>query len=306
MAKTDDERIGDTLDYIESQVTPEQYRSVERKARGLNQATLSGLLSLGQANPLYSQKRRAVRANLLCSQALIENDIWRAISCGDIAKQSLLAGSEKNLRDRLRSWWTRPGVTIAQVCQTARTVLPSMPNWANDPFDPGRSAGPGGPFNGVGFNCFNGVVYWAYCGGALDLRWLWNVWMPAGNNDPVGALRKPMMKLDDTAREWKENDLHNGQYRVPAGHTVQFVNPGTPFGHVVMSLGNGLCISQNNCGTFDSSVFAQGELLPEDRLAIPRMAHGKTHIASIRNMQKGHYNVGNGYTKLISAAPFWA
>jgi hypothetical protein len=34
-----------------------------------------------------------------------------------------------------------------------------------------------------GFNCYNGVVYWAFQSGAISLRLLWNEWLTKGRGN---------------------------------------------------------------------------------------------------------------------------
>lgn len=92
---------------------------------------------------------------------------------------------------------------------------------------------------------------WAYMAGAVSLRWLWNDWIDLEGNDANGVKRNYVMGFNN-ARVWRRGDMANGKYPVPAGHSVQFVNEdaegkGTAFGHVVLSLGGGRCLSQNRC-----------------------------------------------------------
>jgi hypothetical protein len=111
------------------------------------------------------------------------------------------------------------------------------------------------------------------------------------------------------ARVWKAEHMVADKYPVPAGHTVQFVNKdkegkGTAFGHVVLSLGGGRCISQNHCAGFrDADV--TGGVPGGDRDGVARMKAGRTHMVSLRTLREGFYSESEGYHTMHSAPPFW-
>ena len=309
MFKTSTERLNDTLAYIKDRVSGGQALEVATslsKQSATQKTALSELLSLKESSSDGKSQRRAVRANVLISQLFIETEFWRGIAVTDISMGVLKNASEVQLISRLKSWWADPTVNEAGVCQAAREAVGTMPNWGNNPCDPAHIAGRPAPYLRP-LNCFSGVMYWAYLSGAVSLRWLWNVWSDLEGNDANGIKRNGVMGFG-SAKVWEKSAMVEGKYLVPAGHTVQFVNRqggrGSAFGHVVLSLGNGRCMSQNFCAGFRPNA-VDGGVPPEDQLAVIGMKAGQVHDVSLRTLREGFYSQEEGYHTMHSAAPFW-
>ena len=309
MAKTTQERLQDTLAYLGEHADRGQAMAVATllgKKSPAEQETISGVLSLKAPFEDTKGQRRAVRANVLLSQLFITTEFLRAISVTEIAMEKLKSATEEQLCSRLKSWWVSPALTEADVCKAALDAYPDMPDWGNNPCDPARIQGRIGAYLEP-LNCFSGVMYWAYRGGAISLNWLWNEWFELEGRDADGCIRNAVMGLAN-ARVWKQSDMVQGKYDIPAGHTVQFVNKiqgrGTPFGHVVLSLGGGRCLSQNRCDGFREAD-VEGGVPPADTQAVIRMRAGKTQNVAIRTLREGFYSEKEGYHTLHSAPPFW-
>lgn len=309
--KTKDERLQDTIAYIGAKLPQVDADEVAAKVQNLppNQQTqLGGQLSLGATGSsaqrtINREPRRAKRALMLVTSLFLENQNYRNEELRRVKR--LPEGSEADLLAELKSWFTVAGATGAAVAQQAETNIGRMPRWNNVNIDPQLAVrGNYQKHSHQGFNCYNGVVFWAFQGGAISRRFLWNELHGKDGQQffPIFSRCGWVTDIEwGPGRKLIKDEFNGGDCNIPAGLAVYFVTPAKVFGHVALSIGNGKIISQN-------SVIPEfrDKIRPEDREAVEQMQRAETHIIKIRNFYDIHYNQENGYIKLQhTTTPFW-
>jgi hypothetical protein len=310
--KTKDERLQDTLAYVGSKLSDADANDVAGELGALSpqqQQALGGVISLGFTGTTKDERtanreaRRAKRAIMMVTSLYINDLGYRNQEMTRV--KGLPETSEADLVAELKSWFTLPNITGAQVAQHAVANIKAMPNWDNKNFQP-EDATRGKYQKGkqYEFNCYNGVVYWAFQAGAISRRFLWN-YLKGKDGQQFFPIFSRCGWVTDI--EWGEgkklvkDDFNGGDCDIPAGLAVYYVTPSKVFGHVALSIGNGEIISQNSV----APAF-RDKIKDEDEDAVHQMERAETHIISIRNFYNIHYNQENGYTKLQhTATPFW-
>lgn len=307
--KTKDERLQDTLAYINAKLSVTDANEVANKVGLLSQTqqtSLGGTLSLGATGSSDSRTanregRRAKRALMLVTSLYLNDLGKRKLELNRV--KALPETSETNLLDELKSWFTLPGITGTQVATDAVQHIAQMPNWNNINIDPMHAIRGKYPQQ-YRFNCYNGVVFWAFQAGAISRRFLWNYLGDKDGNTffPIFSRCGWITEIEyGQGGKLVKDNFKGGKCNIAAGLAVYYVTPVKVFGHVALSIGNGKIISQN-------SVIPEfrDEISDEDRTAVEQMQKAETHIISIRNFWKIHYNQNNGYNKLQrTATPFW-
>jgi len=309
--KTKDERLQDTIAYIGAKLPQVDADEVANKVQNLSgpqQTTLGGKLSLGATGTSAQrttnrEPRRAKRALMLVTSLFLQDQAHRMQEISRV--EHLPEGSETDLLDELKSWFTVPGVSGATVAAQAVTNIRQMPTWNNVNIDPQLAVRGNYQKHGhQGFNCYNGVVFWAFQAGAISRRFLWNELHGKDGQQffPIFSRCGWVTDIEwGAGRKLIKDDFNGGDCDIPAGLAVYFVTPAKVFGHVALSVGGGKIISQN-------SVIPEfrDKILPEDEEAVDQMQHAVTHVIKIRNFYNIHYNQENGYIKLQhTATPFW-
>lgn len=301
MAKPTQTRILDTLNYIQNNIGIAERNEVNNAlpAPGLpayNQ--ISQNISLGFHIGGDVNQRHALRALLLCHQVFITNVGVRNLETQN-ARQAHTNASQAALQQRIRSWFTLTNGNEANVCQLARANRAAMPLWNNNTLDFRNLVR--GTMPNQQFNCYNALVFWAFQGGAISLRWIWNQWYPAANNfalQTTALLPAPVAALPPLDGI--------GEHPVPQAHVVVMQRAGNPLGHTVMSIGNGLCISQNNKAMLPNA--ADGEATTAKQAhataAINDCNNSRCHEISIRFLVGQYYPPAQGYTPQHHP-PFW-
>jgi hypothetical protein len=156
------------------------------------------------------------------------------------------------------------------------------------------------------------VLYWAFQAGAISRRFLWNVQGDRDGKDFYPLFSKcgwvSVLKYEFQGLDKPHKLLHDvygkGKYNIPRGQTVYFVQANKVFGHVVLSLGNGMCISQNIVNTMEKD---KADLVTEqERPAVVRMNTAITHIFSIKRFTELVFYPSNGYKELqYTQHSFW-
>jgi hypothetical protein len=303
--KSWDERLQDTIDYIEKTV-PETLEEVVAKLIDLpvgERKTLSGHLHLGDNNPAGKQGRKAKRSLLLVTYLFLKSQVDRTTELNRVKLLSAL--NEAGLLDEYRSWFAKGAVTGKECSDLAMQTMHQMPNWDNIQIKASKA------IRGVyakdhKFNCYNGVVFWAFQAGAISRRFLWNYWEGKDGNQAFPIFSKcgwvTEMEYTKTRPSTQVMDSSGGgEFQIPAGLAVYYETPTKLFGHVALSLGGGKIISQN------AVLPARPQnIRPEYRGAMEQMQRAETHIISIRNFMDIHYFPENTYFTLKrTATPFW-
>jgi hypothetical protein len=302
--KTKDERMADTLAYAQAKLSATDSADLAGKVNALavpQQTTLAAALSLGATGTSADrtanrEARRAKRTLMLASSVYINDANLRRNELARV--QALPEGSEQDLLAELRSWFTVPGVTAQAVAADAEANIAQMPNWDNKNFEPENAVrGKYQKGKAYEFNCYNGVVFWAFQAGAISRRFLFNFLKNKDGNNffPIFSRIGWQTDVEYGAGGMLINDVsHGGEFTtIPVGVAVYFTTPVKVFGHVALSLGNGLIISQNSVApAFPNAIQAN------DREAVHQMERAETHIISIRSFWNIHYNEKNGYNKL--------
>lgn len=313
-AKSDQERIDDTLAYIKSKLELVDYNEVNSKVNTMNDSqkkALSSAISIGSSGTKSSERetnrenRRAKRAVLMATKLFLKNDVYLNQELTRV--KALPETSDAQLLRELKSWFILPNATPESVADKAVEVIDQMPNWHNINIEPSQAVR-GQISKQMKFNCYNAVIFWAFQGGAISRRFLWNklhgkngneffpIFEKCGWNTPIhyDINIKPFKEF---AHEYKNQD----SWDVPKGQTVYFVTPYKKFGHVALSLGEGKIISQNAVLPANQSA-----IKPEDRDAVRKMNIAETHMLGIKNFWDIHYHPDNGYHKLqYTKKAFW-
>lgn len=300
MAKNAQQRINDTLLYIGNNVGVAEQAEVlaALPAAGTpayNQ--ISNNIRLGKHLFGNAQQRHALRALLLCHQAFITNAITRNTETAHV-RQAHANTAPGNLLGHIRSWFTVAAANAIAVCAAASAQRALMPTWNN------FSLQPRGLVRGVmpnySFNCYNALVFWAFQGGCISLRWIWNTWVPATTNPLQAAALLPTpvvaLPLLDPG----------GEHPVPQGHVVVMQRVANPLGHTVMSIGGGIAISQNNKAVLPGAANGEPTLAKQQHAAaaINDCNNSRCHEISIRFLVQEYYPAVQGYTPMHHP-PFW-
>lgn len=332
--KSKNERLTDTLDYIQAKLSEVDSQEVEAKMQPLSEAQQSQLgafLSLGATGTSTNRTanrevRRAKRALMLVTKLFLTNLPYLAEEI--IRIKALPETSEANLLAELRSWFILPGVTPGMVADVAEENILLMPTWNNQNMNPTSVRGHWDTTFAKSFNCYNAIVYWAFQAGAISRRFLFNKlhgndgnhffpifstcgWVTKREYTPGVRLIPLTIEEQMATQEGKGpppppptlsiNTFANEAWVVPKGMAVYYVTPSKVFGHVALSLGDGRIISQN-------SVLPAypGEIRDQDRLAVTQMQQAITHIISIKSFAAIHYSPMNNYWKIQhTATGFW-
>jgi hypothetical protein len=304
--KSWDERLQETLDYVESHV-PDSLEELQAKLVELpvgERKTVSGLMHLGESNEQGKQGRKAKRALILATYVFLKNTAARDTEI--VRVKALSSLNEPNLLVEYRSWFARGAVTGKEVADHAVQTMSQMPKWNNLQIKSSRAVR--GRFDqDHEFNCYNGVVFWAFQAGAISRRFLWNYREGKDGNMAFPVFSKcgwitEMEYLATPGTPTKVFDNSNGgEFMIDAGLAVYYETPTKLFGHVALSLGGGRIISQNAVAP-DKPELIKGEYA----LALEQMRSARTHIISIRNFIDIHYYPKNSYFKLKRTVnPFW-
>ena len=285
MAKSTQKRINDTLNYIQNHIGNAERNEVSNALPAVGSRAydqISQSISLGHHFFRNKDQRHARRALLLCHQVFINNVATRNQET-QRAKRAHKNTSETELRQRIRSWFTEAGADAAQVCARATERRTSMPLWSNVSLDPRTLIR--GVMPNREFNCYNAVVFWAFQGGTISLRWIWNHWYPAGTVPLQAAALLPGAVAPLPALG------HGGEHHVPQARVVVMQRAGNPLGHTVMSIGNGLCISQNNKTVLPNAANAEPTHAKRThaRSAINACNQQRCHEISIRFLAQEYY-----------------
>jgi hypothetical protein len=304
--KSWDERLQDTLDYIETFV-PETLEEVQARLIDLpvgERKTLSGLLSLGESSQPGKQGRRAKRALLLATYLFLKDPGNRTTELARV--KTLSALNEANLLAEYRSWFAKGAVTGRACSDLAVQTMARMPKWNNLQIKSAKAVR-GEYSKDHEFNCYNGVVFWAFQAGAISRRFLWNYWEGKDGNQAFPIFSKcgwvtemEYAPTPGTPTRIMDNS-NGGEFAVDAGLAVYYETPTKVFGHVALSLGGGRIISQNAVAPNRPA-----KIKAEYTLALDQMRNAVTHIISIRNFMDIHYYPENTYFKLKrTTTPFW-
>jgi hypothetical protein len=297
MAKTGDQRIDDTVDYLRTKLTPGRMSEVDRKlAMVANKAALGNTLAIGHSGS-GATARHAKRALMLLATLFITDPGKRATAVNHA--KTLPEGAEAPLLQEIDSWFIAPGVDVATVAREAVANIARMPSWFNGDYDAALAVR--GVYNpGQPFNCYNAIIFWAFQAGAISKRFLWNkLYGNSGNVFFPTYSRVGWTTLYD--HENNIDTIGAGPVNIPVGRTVYFETPAKVFGHVAMSLGNGMCISQNSVMDFDPAAM-NGATGAE----WTKMANARPHILPIREMLTWKFKPDHGYPRLKqSNGAFW-
>ena len=295
------QRIDETLQYVQTKIGATQRNEINAAlpAAGTPQYNqISQNISLGFHILGNENQRNALRALLLCHQVFIRDATVRDRET-KAAKQAHANTPETALQQRIRSWFTLATGNAANVCTLATTNRAMMPMWNNIAIDPTTLVRGSMPMKA--FNCYNAVVFWAFQGGAISLRWIWNQWFPATTT----ALQETAL-LPGGVNAFPALD-GTGEYPVPQANVIVMQRKSNPLGHTVMSIGNGLCISQNNKAMLDSAADGEPTVAKKAHAlaAIDDCNHSRCHVISIRFLVQKYYTATpEGYTPMHHA-PFW-
>ncbi len=308
MAKDWEERLSDTLSYIEAKAkdtlaeVQKEYKAQfkDDKAR----EALSGELSIGHKDPRNKDARKAKRALILATKLFLDNKKYQKTELERV--MALPEDSETDLLAEYLSWFAKDKVKGQDVAKLAVQNIGNMPKWNNLQVKAGKMVR--GKYDKTHeFNCYNAVVFWAFQAGAISRRFLFNKWEGLDGNAAFPIFSKCGWT---TVIKWEVKDGKppklikgdaEGEIDVPVGHAVYFVTPHKVFGHVAMSIGKGEIISQN------SVIPAKADLIDKKyKKALDEMTKSVTHIISIRNFIDIHYHLENGYFELAyTTTPFW-
>jgi hypothetical protein len=298
MTKTRNERMVDTMSYLEEKLSVVRYNEI---ATLVDQKTdfeffsTSDDLSIGNSNPFKKNTRRAKRSLMLLAGLFINAPLMRQTEI--LRYKNLADVNEQGLLQEIDSWFTIPGVTDNMVTAAARVSQAAMAKWNNINLDASNAIR--GVFNKThSFNCYNACVFWAFQAGAISKRFYWNMlqaqdgnaffptYSAVGWTDIVVASQVPPVYTTDVS--------NGGEFNmIPAGRTVYFETPSKVFGHVAMSLGDGTVISQNSIYTHDPTL-----VRPIYQAEVTKMTVGITHILSVREMLNIYFNTKNGYVRI--------
>ncbi len=241
----------------------------------------------------------------MATKLFLKNDVYLG---QELARVKLLSEtSEEHLLKELKSWFIDPSATHETVADKAVETIAQMPKWQNINIDPTKAVR--GQINKqMGFNCYNAVVFWAFQGGAISRRFLWNKLHGKDGNAFFPIFEKcgwhTPIHYDITAKPFKEftHEYKNrDNWDIPKGQAVYYVTPYKKFGHVALSLGGGKIISQNAV-----IPAKQSAIKTEDRDAVRKMNLAETHMLGIKNFWDMHYHPENGYHKLqYTTKAFW-
>lgn len=297
--KSPRQRIQDTLNYVQENIgLPERTQlHTALLNRGAEYDQISRNISLGAHLFGNENQRHALRALLLCHQLFITTVAARNQETQS-TKKNHSGTSEALLRQRIRSWFTLSNANAPNVCNLATANRATMPKWDNSALNPRQLIR--GIMPDQRFNCYNAVVFWAFQGGAISLRWIWNQWYPANTNQLQSAALlpgavAPLPPLDG-----------NGEHPVPEANVIVMQRVGNPLGHTVMSIGNGLCISQNNKQILPAAANTEpaGQKQTHAATAINDCNQSLCHEISIRFLAQQYYPTAQGYTPMHHP-PFW-
>jgi hypothetical protein len=298
MAKTKDQRVADTMAYLEDKLSVPQYQEIAGLVDAKSDQeyfAVSDDLSIGHSNPFKASSRRAKRSLMLLSTLLI-NDA-QAGRTEALRYKNLPDSNEAGLVKEIRSWFATDGVTGQAVADAARISQASMAPWANHNLDATRAIR--GVFNKThDFNCYNACVFWAFQAGAISKRYYWNKLQAKDGNAFFPTYSLPgwtkIVEAANVPPVYSLDVSNGGEFlNVPAGRTVYFETPTKVFGHVAMSLGDGTVISQNWIYTHDPTLVSNPY-----KAEVEKMKNGITHILSVREMLKIYFNTKNGYPRI--------
>jgi hypothetical protein len=300
--KTSAERMTDTLNYLQTKITPPQFQEVQTLLRtASNQTAISDALSIGHSNPFNTTGRRAKRCLMLLALLLIEDAGKRT---GEVARvKDLPEGSEQPLVSEIKSWFTLPGINPVQVSMHAKANINRMPKWNNINYE-AADAIRGVYRQDKPFNCYNACVFWAFQAGAISKRFLWNKLQGADGNAffPIFSRIGWDTIVEYTGTTLVKDDYGGDEMTVPAGMTVYFETPSKVFGHVACSLGDGTVISQNSV----LPAIGMKDLDPKWAAEVDKMTQAITHIISIRYLMHLHFHPTNAYPRVkVTNGGFW-
>jgi hypothetical protein len=302
MGKDWQERLTDTLNFIE-----ENAKQTHDEVSKVLKAKFKEL-SVGAWNSKSKEKeaRRAKRALLLATRLFLTNKTYLKAEMERVL--ALPETSEKDLLAEYLSWFATDKVKPSAVAKLAVENIGSMPNWDNLQCRASKMVR--GAYDKTHkFNCYNGVVFWAFQAGAISRRFLFNKWEGLDGQAAFPIFSKCgwttviKWKVDEKDKSIKTvTDLSKGgEIDVPVGHAVYFVTPHKVFGHVAMSIGNGEIISQNAVTPAKAD-----KIEKRYKKALDQMNKAVTHVISIRNFIDIHYHPENGYFELqYTTKPFW-
>ena len=162
--KSKDERLNDTLDYIQIKLSAVDAQEVEDKVQALSanqQSNIGSFISLGATGSSTErttnrEARRAKRALMLVTKLFLTNLGFLAEEITRI--KSLPETSEINLLAELKSWFTLPAVTPGMVADVAESNILLMPTWNNQNMSPTPVRGHWDNTFAKSFNCYNAAV----------------------------------------------------------------------------------------------------------------------------------------------------
>jgi multidrug efflux pump subunit AcrA (membrane-fusion protein) len=351
-SKGADARQTETLAYIKAVSTVHEAELSQRLQRlaKAQRDRIWNAMALGTTGTSKAERqrdrdiRRAKRAAMLAAAVFIRD---QAKATAEIARLKTLVEGEQQLQQRLASWFCLPGADGASVAAQAVRDRDEMPGWHNGAVKPYGTGHPGmydmvrgrlpGP-DSARFNCYNAVVYWAFHGGAISLRYLWNHWL-AGNANAPDEYKKFMNVADgnadgprlDKVDEWVPDtskpklEVENsegqkrmisqfrqsidgadgsGDFQVDAGLTVIFQVGYNKFGHTVLSTGGGQCISQNVMMA-GNDFAALKQAFPGDAAELDKSTNARNHIVSLKCLRH-YFNYERGYSTMVKTkTPFW-
>jgi len=258
---------------------------------------ISQNISLGAYLFGNANQRHALRALLLCHQVFIANAVTRNLETAHV-RQAHANTTAANLLPHLRSWFTVAAADANAVSLAATANRGAMPGWNNTPLQARGLVR--GVMPNYSFNCYNAVVFWAFQGGCISLRWIWNTWELAINNalQAAALLPTPVAALPPLDG--------NGEHPVPPGHVVVMQRAANPLGHTVMSIGGGMAISLNNKAVLPAAANNEVTLAKQQHAAaaINDCNAARAHEISIRFLVQEYYPPVQGYTPMHHP-PFW-
>ncbi len=299
MAKTDQQRLTDTLGYIQTTFGVTQRGIIAAQWARLDNACkpmIHQALSLGGWRPFKSHfgdettRRHALRAAILV-EAMMGDTLLTSLG----TYKATHANRTKTQLDALvRAHLNRVAVAatggVPAVVTAAREG--AIKPWSNTA--PSKYARwQVGVVPVEAFNCYTALVYWAFQGGAVGHRFLlqWKAASMSFTPPPVNAAAAILKPNGGTIGD---NDLAD----VEAGCTVVFVRVGNPLGHTVMALGDGMCASQNEVGlNFDDQSATPGEWV--------KARAKQKHIVPLLEYRQHIYKATDGYSIYASDTPFW-